>query len=549
MSDLKPWLRLLLRRRARLLTGAALMLLTVLAGIGLLALSGWFITATALTGLLLAAGVQASLDVYVPGGGIRFFALARTLARYGERLYNHDTVLRLLADLRVVCFRRLAARPPRQRQRQRSADWLSRLTGDIDALDNLYLQLLAPTAVAFTGLALVAVLMAWFAVELIWLPAGFALVATLVLALATGLGAGPAAHRREHLEQLRGRTIALLDGMAELQAAGLWSREAERLARHGDRFQALGTTTGRIAAAVQAALTLAAQVTVLLTLLWSLTLWQQASVSGPVAVMLVLAMLAATETFTALAPAFVQLGATRHAARRLNRDLAPDTGPQAPDTAPALEKAPAIELAGVTVTINGEVLLPHVDLSVGAGERVGIVGASGAGKSTLAALIAGTATPDRGQLRINGEPLAALMPEQWRNSVSYLSQNTHFFNDSLRANLLLGDPRATDPTLARMLEVVALTPLLASLPRGLDTLMGEGGRHFSGGERRRIALARTLLRPAPVLILDEPFTGVDAATRDRIRARMAPWLAGRTVIACAHEAAALPAVDRVLSLF
>ena len=160
MPELKPWLPLIFRRKGRLTVGAGLLLGTLLSGIGLLALSGWFLTETALVGLLLAAGIQAYINLYVPGGGIRFFAVSRTVFRYLERVYNHNTVLQLLTDIRVALFDRLAARPRTERSSRSGAQWLSRLTADVDALDTLYLRLIAPAALAAVVTLLLAA-MAW----------------------------------------------------------------------------------------------------------------------------------------------------------------------------------------------------------------------------------------------------------------------------------------------------------------------------------------------------------------------------------------------------
>ena len=148
MRELKPWLELILKRPGRLVVGGFLILATLLSGIALLAVSGWFLTKTALVGLLLAAGVAATINLYVPGGAIRFFAVSRTVFRYLERVYNHDTVLRLLTDIRVNLFSRLSRATRVRRGELSGAQWLSRLTSDVDALDTLYLRLIAPTALA-----------------------------------------------------------------------------------------------------------------------------------------------------------------------------------------------------------------------------------------------------------------------------------------------------------------------------------------------------------------------------------------------------------------
>ena len=228
MGELWPWLRLLSARRMRLLIGGLLMFATILAGVGLLALSGWFITATALTGLLMAAGVSAHLNIYTPGGGIRFFALARTVSRYLERLYNHDTVLRLLADIRVIFFQRLAATSPEALGRRRAADWLTRLTRDIDTLDTLYLQLIAPPAMAIAGLVLLAVVLAIVAPLMLWSLLPLALLIPVLYLLAS-LTLGPGRSQGFGEEALRGRFVDAIEGMGELQGAHRWASETRQL--------------------------------------------------------------------------------------------------------------------------------------------------------------------------------------------------------------------------------------------------------------------------------------------------------------------------------
>ncbi|EWH01501.1 hypothetical protein Q427_13840, partial [Halomonas sp. BC04] len=193
--------------------------LTLASAIGLLALSGWFITASALTGMALAAGLAVSLDVHVPGGGIRTFAVTRTVARYVERLYNHDTVLRLLADLRGTLFAVMAGLDERTLARRRASDWLNRLTADIDTLDSLYLRLLAPPLVALLAILLLSGFLA------LWVPvAGLAVAALLLSAwlwLTAGqawLGMAPSHSQVNHLQRLRSQAIEHLQGQAELEA-------------------------------------------------------------------------------------------------------------------------------------------------------------------------------------------------------------------------------------------------------------------------------------------------------------------------------------------
>lgn len=208
VTTLRPWLIVLASRQRRLWLGALLMALTLFSALGLLAVSGWFITATGLTGLLFAAGIAATLDVYVPGGAIRLFAVTRTASRYLERLYNHDTVLRLLADLRTRLFSVLAGLDSHALASRRASDWLNRLTADIDTLDSLYLRLLAPPAVALLAGAILSGVTALFVPLAGGFLAGVLLLGWLWLTLGQAR-LGMAASRRhvDELEALRGSVM------------------------------------------------------------------------------------------------------------------------------------------------------------------------------------------------------------------------------------------------------------------------------------------------------------------------------------------------------
>ncbi|MFW5824062.1 MAG: thiol reductant ABC exporter subunit CydC [Marinobacter sp.] len=544
MTDLLPWLRLLLQRKHRLLLGGLLMFTTILAGVGLLALSGWFITATALTGLLIASGVPARLDIYTPGGGIRFFAVARTVSRYVERLYNHDTVLRLLADVRLVVFGRLAAAKPATTRKRRPSDWLNRLTRDIDTLDTLYLQLIAPPGLAMAGLGLfalvlgvVAPLVLWALLPLALLPVALALLARRTLT--------PSRRQGYQMEALRGQLVDALEGSAELQAAHLWAPEADSLLSSSQKLDESRLETERKTALANGITLLAIQSAALLALVLGLELWQRGELSGPMALLITLAVLGVGEAFTGLPAAFSRLGATLGAARRLHHE-GNDAQPALPQQAPLA--AGPVGFRALTVHRNGERLFSPLTLTLPVGHRLALVGRSGTGKTSLLDFLAGLGEGAGGELTVDGQPLDPSASGAWRTSLGYLSQRTHFFSDTVRANLLMAKPEAADSELLSVLEAVALTDLLDTLPQGLDTWIGDQGRLLSGGERRRLALARTLLRPCWLLLLDEPFTGVDAATQGRICKSIEPWLSGRTCIFAGHGPEALPPADTILRL-
>lgn len=550
MSELLPWLKVIQRRRSRLLVGAGLILLTLLSGLGLLALSGWFITATAVTGLLLAAGTQASIDIYTPGGGIRGFAVTRTVARYLERLYNHDTVLRLLADVRIQLFRGLARQSYRHLRSLRGADWLNRLTTDLDAMDSLYLRLIAPTALALL-VSVGLVLVAWWLVSpllalalAVLLAAGF-LVATVLLHLRTG---DHAAAMMAQQADLRAATIEHLEGQAELRAAGLLPQQQQALSARGGDYMAGQVVVDTRTAWHQALTGVLVNLAAVTALVLGLQQMAAGAIAGPVAVILPLALLGLVEVYGQLPEAFGRLGATVTSAARLNRDsgpLVPDSG-SGSGTGTGRERAgdgsdrvrTGICLRNADIGPAGlEPVLKGLTLTLEAGDWLGVVGRSGSGKSSLADALAGCAPLAAGQRE--GAPAAR---------VAYLTQQTTLLDDTLRANLVPDGRPVSDETLWRVLELVGLGERIAASRGRLDTWLGAYGSKLSGGEARRVALARVLLHPADLVILDEPFTGLDRATRERICQQLPAWLEGRTVVVLAHDEDALVPVRQVLHL-
>lgn len=535
MRDLKPWLDLIFKRPGRLMVGGVLILATLISGIALLAVSGWFITETALVGLLLAASVAASINLYVPGGAIRFFAMSRTVFRYLERVYNHDTVLRLLTDIRVALFQRLSLASRSLRGELSGAQWLSRLTSDVDALDTLYLRLIAPTALAALVTFLVVVLASVLFDMRTALLVGLILLVALVIAT-VGVYLRTrhlAARQSDRQEALRTAVIEHIEGFAELTAAGRTGKHAAWLMRQAHQVTSeqakADTRVGWHLAGSHLLINLSA-----VFALWAgFALFQVGAVSGPVLVLLPIALLGIAEVYAMLPDAFAKLGATVASAQRLNRDCRANVATADVSTVD-LPADTALLAENITVKHAGYApLFTHFNLEVQAGERLGIIGHSGSGKSSLA------------------DTFAELLPAQGKLACRdrvYLTQKTVLFEDTLRANLLLGSPNASDTDLWRILELVELAQRFTSEPDQLDTWLGSAGNRLSGGEARRVALARVLLNPAPLVILDEPFTGLDAETRARISKRMDGLLEGKTVISLAHGPDALPGTDRVIYL-
>jgi ATP-binding cassette subfamily C protein CydC len=518
LSDLKPILKLFAAERKRgLLLGAAMSAATVGAGIALLGLSGWFITATAVAGLSVATAV--TFDVFAPSAGIRLLAIGRTASRYGERLTTHDATLSVLAALRERLFRGWAAAGAARALVRRPARLLFRLTGDIDALDSLYLRVLVPA-----GVALVATLATGITLGLMHplfglLAGSLLLVAGLGIPLWAGRAAAKHARRRAYgVEAIRARTIDLVAGQTDLLMAGRLEAQAASISaadRYGaDADDCLSRMEARVAFGFGAASTMLLAGSLLVVA----ALAGAGIITAPVAALGILIAFAAVEPFGALRRGALELGRTLLAAKRIGPRLSDDAMGQNRVASPL---GLAFRLTNVSAGYGPDALIiNNVTLSLNSGEKLALIGSSGAGKSTLLALLAGEIPADRGTVASDRTTL--------------LTQRTELFQDTLRGNLQLADPAATDDDLRRVLMAAGLLADVACLPGKLDTRLGEGGMGLSGGQSRRLALARLFLRDTPLWLLDEPTEGLDRETARDVMARLSERAAGRSLVIATH---------------
>ncbi|UWF68295.1 MULTISPECIES: thiol reductant ABC exporter subunit CydC [unclassified Brucella] len=533
LHSLRPVLRLFFRSRAvALYAGIAAATITVLAGIALLGLSGWFITATAIAGLSAATAV--AFDVFAPAAGIRLLAILRTGARYLERLVTHDATLAVLAALREKLFRSWAQPSAAHALLKRPARLLFRLTADIDALDSLYLRVLVPF-----GAALATALFAGVALGFMHPLFGF-LVALTLLVIGLGLPviaamrSEPAMRRRaKGTEALRARAIDLVAGQTELLMAGRMEAQQAALVRADAYMGSADKALNRIEIATGAGLGIA-HAALLAGGLTSVGLLVGAGmIDAPVAVLGILIILGAMEPFAALRRGAMELGRTVLAARRV--------GPQLEEPAkaaclPLPVPGQAVVLENVSVRHEGAAAtaLNGFNLDIAEGERVAVVGTSGAGKSTLFNLLAGEIAAESGSV--------AVLPAR------LLTQRTELFQDNLRNNLLLAKPDATDAELIDALQAAGLGEFMQKAPAGLDTALGEGGMGLSGGQARRLALARLFLTDAPLWELDEPTEGLDHATAEDVLARLSEKADGRTLLIATHIGRETKICNRIIVL-
>lgn len=531
-------LRGLYGERAGLFIGGALLsAVAALSGVALLGLSGWFVTAAGLTGLSvtgLSVAAARSFDIFTPSAGIRLFALLRTGARYGERLVTHDATLAALAALRVRLFRNAAAPGAARHLLARPARLLFRLTADVDALDTLYLRVLAPAAAALLGAV---ALGAGFSVIRPWLgfaAAGFLLAAGVGLPLlAAAMAVKPLRRRAHGLEALRARVIDLSAGQADLLTVGRLGAACDGVTAAESRLADADDAVNRIDALTSFGFAVAGAVLLAGALFVAAALAAAGDIGAPVAALVVLAAFAALEPFAALRRGGLELGRALLAVDRIAPRLEP-TPVAAPVQPPPAGTAFILDDVAVRCPASGRVLLSGVSLRVAVGERLAIVGESGAGKSTLLALLAGEASPCAGQ--VFAAPSAAM------------TQRVELFQDSVRDNLRLADPAADDARLWRALESAGLAEVIAALPGGLDARLGEGGCGLSEGQGRRLSLARLLLRDAPLWLLDEPTESLDSPTAGDLMARLAQAAAGRTLATATHIRREAAIADRLVVL-
>lgn len=513
--------------------GLAVALAALAAGVGLMAESGALI-----------GGVVLGLGMAGPAAALRLLGPARVVGRYLERLVSHDALFRALADVRVWFFRGVAERAAGGLGFRRAGDVLARLVGDVEALDGVYLRLALPLAGAVLLLPALAWLIGardpWLALVVCLL---FALAA-FVLPWRAGRAARAAGGRLASGEA--GLRIAALDtlvGLREVRAYGaegrmmalVQAREASlfaaqhELSRHGAWAAAGGFLCGQAA---------------LLAVLLSV-----GTVPASAALIAFL-VVAAFEAAGGLTRAGTLAGrAATAAARVVEAAEGPVPVPEPASPAP-LPPGVALRFEGVGFRWRPELplVLDGLTLEVPEGARVALLGPSGSGKSTLAALALKVVAPGAGRVLLGGVDLARLAAGDLRRRIAWLGQTSHLFDDTIRANLLLGDPAADEAGLWAALEAARIADVVRALPDGLDSWVGEGGARFSGGQGRRLALARTLLSPAPLLILDEPCAGLDAETERAFFTTLNETAEGRTILLIAHRLTGAERLDRIWRL-
>ncbi|MGV2987143.1 heme ABC transporter ATP-binding protein/permease CydC [Vibrio sp. E150_011] len=545
MRDLLPYLKLYKKHWFGLSLGMVLAFATLFASIGLLTLSGWFISASAVAGLTIA---RETFNYMLPGAGVRGAAMGRTAGRWGERVVSHNATFKLLTDLRVFFFTKLAPLIPSKAINIRDADMLNRLVADVDAMDHVYLRLVSPIVVGFFGIVGLTALLYWFDASLA-LTLGGILLALLIVwpVLFYYLGKNNGHELTINKADLRVRTLDWLQGYSELTLFGAESRYRHAILDAQHKLLSNQYVHAKVSGLAQGLLILA-NGWLLILILWLSADGVAGNQPDPLIALMVFATMASFELLMPIAGAFQFLGQTLTSARRLNEVILAEPEVQFSTEPVTHSGAYSIEFSDVEFGYpdGHHNALDGVSISVGAGEKLAIVGQTGSGKSTLLQLISRYWDVQSGSLTIAGQDIKAWSEPQLRESMSIVSQRVDILNGTLRDNLLMAQPDAGDDVLANALVQVNLASLLEDA--GLDTWLGEGGRQLSGGEKRRIGIARAVLHDAPILLLDEPTEGLDKQTEQQIMSLFEEHFKSKTVIFITHRLVNLSSFNAICLL-
>ncbi|MCF7485911.1 cysteine/glutathione ABC transporter ATP-binding protein/permease CydC [Vibrio sp. A2-1] len=543
MRDLLPYLKLYKKHWFGLSLGMLLAFATLSASIGLLTLSGWFISASAVAGLTIA---RETFNYMLPGGGVRGLAMSRTAGRWGERVVSHNATFKLLTDLRIFFFKKLAPLIPGRISNLRDADLLNRLVADVDAMDHVYLRLVSPVTVGVFGIFFLTLFLMWFDSSLGLILGSILLIMLLVWPiLFYKLGKRNGGELTQNKADLRVTTLDWIEGYSELTLFGAEERYRNAILETQQKLMANQFVNANLTGMASAALMLFNGLTLVL-MLWLAADGVGGNAPDPFIALMAFATMASFELLMPIAGAFQHLGQTLSSARRLNEVILSEPEVQFAEEKLDINKPLDITFSNVTFNYpdSERSVLNAVDLTIPATHKVAIVGQTGSGKSTLIQLLTRYWDPKKGYISIAGIELTQWNESQLRESISVVSQRVDILNGTLRDNLLIARPEATDDHLANILKDVGLEKLLEN--NALDSWLGDGGRQLSGGEKRRIGIARAILHDAPILLLDEPTEGLDKQTEQSIMTLFEKHFEGKTVIFITHRLIGLESMDSIV---
>ena len=544
MRALLPFLRLFKFAKLPLFLGLVLMITGLASSIGLLTTSGWFLAATAI------AGLGTLFNFFYPSASVRGLAIGRTLFRYFEKLVTHDATFRILAKLRVQVFEKIIPLSPAVLNRYRNSDLLNRLVSDVDTLDSLYLRLIAPFITAIFVILAMCIGLSFVNVPLaLGLGAILLLLVFVIPTVFYQLGKkfgdklvhSRALYRTQFLEFIQAQAELLLFNAEDKLKDNMAKTEANWQADQQKEANLSGFST---------ALSLFLNGLIIAAMLWFSSQAEFGNDEYRMAfiALFTFAALASFEILMPLGSAFLHIGQVIASAERVT-DI--------------IEQQPLVVFNGktefdqnATTLIEAKDLsftyperqnraLDNLNLTIQKGKKVAILGKTGSGKSTLLQLLVRNYDANQGELSLAGKPISDYAEDTLRSQFCFLTQRVHVFSDTLRQNLQFASAvNISDEKMIEVLNQVGLGKLLEQ-EQGLDIWLGDGGRPLSGGEQRRLGLARILLNDAPILLLDEPTEGLDRETERQILRLILAHAENKTLIMVTHRLTAIEQFDEL----
>lgn len=543
MRVLLPFLALYRRHWFMLLLGIILAILTLLASIGLLTLSGWFLAGTSLAGF---AGIY-SFNYMLPAAGVRGAAIFRTAGRYFERLVSHDATFRVLSHLRVFTFKKILPLSPGGIARFRQGELLNRLVADVETLDHLYIRVISPIIAAFVVIMAIMFGLGLIDARLANTLGGIMLTLLIVLPFVFYYAGKPIGR---DLTDLRGqyRTVltSMLQGQAELTVFGALPRFRQNLAQLEAKWLRRQAQQANLTGLSQSLMILASGLTATLILWLAADGIDNSFMPEALIALFTFCALAAFESLAPVTVAFQHLGQVMTSATRISHLIEQKPDVTFPEKGGETNNRATLTMRDICFTYPAQPMqvINHVDLTIEAGQHIALLGKTGCGKSTLLQLINRAFDPTHGTISLNNLPIADYDEATLRSMMSVVPQRVHVFSHTLRENLLMAKEQATDEELKDVLQQVGLGQLLEN-DEGLNAWMGDGGRQLSGGEQRRLGLARALLHDAPLVLLDEPTEGLDADTEQQILALLHQHCQGKAVLMITHRLHGLDKMDKI----
>jgi len=543
MSTFMRLLKLISPFKGWVAFGVLLSFLTFGSSVGLIAMSAYLISRAALA-------IDLS-EIALAITTVRLFAILRAVFRYLERYYTHTATFRILAHLRTWLYASIEPLAPARLMRYRSGDLMTRIVGDIETLENFYVRVVVPPVAAVLVTMLACAILGAFDTSLAVVLLAFLVLTGVVLPLISyQISKQPATALITTRAELNALLVDEIQGIADLlsydQASDHQAR-ALALSRLLNRTQERMAMLRGVSNALAALFTSLAGLTVLML---AIPLVSSGRIEGVYLALLPLTAIASFEAVQPLSQALQQLEASLSAGRRLFEliDAQPEvTDPVQESPAPA-DYGIVIRELGFRYGIDEPPALEAVSLTIPPGGRVAIVGPSGSGKSTLVNLLLRFWEFDQGYIAIGGQDVHCYRAEDVRRMIAVVSQDIYLFNATLQDNLLLANPDATDEQIVAACRQAQLHDFIATLPVGYDTLIGENGLLLSGGERQRLAIARAILKNAPILILDEATANLDALTVQMLMQSLVSFMDGRTVLMISHRRMGIAGVDQIIAL-